>query len=315
MPRIISFPILGGTWLLQLFDKRTLVDEDPVISDYYIQFVSRAEGLHSFQHQITLSSSTPSEEVLYAHLPTFCDLLVICRTLHSFPYHDARSARKHTFSTIQIPRLRPILYSMSSIRSMLALAVVRTVAGAKAPEPTDPVAAAAAAEKKRLANQLNQQFYDYIFIILAGLIMGLIIWRVTLESVKYVRTLACLNNDTQRYFTKPAQTWSTFKKSLLYAPIWGTRHNREFKLSAAVNVGTLPTRFQLLFLSAYLGTNVAFCVVSINWDEDYVSVCRAIRNRTGILSVVNMVSTGAPFFIFSRVLTPLGSSIYHGCQK
>ena len=169
--------------------------------------------------------------------------------------------------------------------------MVSMVAGQRAATPTDPAAAAAAAEKKRLVKALNQQFYDYIFIILAGLIMGLIIWRVTLESVKYVRTLACLHNDTQRYFKKPAQTWSTFKKSLLYAPVWGTRHNREFKLSAAVNVGTLPTRFQFLFLMAYLGTNVAFCVVSINWNGDYIAVCQAIRNRTGILSVVNMVST------------------------
>jgi len=176
----------------------------------------------------------------------------------------------------------------------MALAVVRVVAGARPATPTDPVAAAAEEEKSRLEGILNQQFSDYILMILAGLIVGLAVWRVTLESVKYVRTLTCLNNDTQKYFTKPAQTWSSFKKNLLYAPVFGTRHNREFKLSAAVNVGTLPTRFQLLFLTGYLGTNVAFCVVSIDWAGDYTSVAGAIRNRTGILAVINMVSTNRP---------------------
>ena len=172
--------------------------------------------------------------------------------------------------------------------------MVRMVIGAApAAGPMDPAAAAAAAKQRELDAMLNGQFSSYILIILGSLIIGFAIWRVTLESVKYVRTLACLNNDKQRYFTKPAQSWASFKKNLLYAPIWGTRHNREFKLSAAVNVGTLPTRFQLLFLTAYLGTNVAFCVISIDWSGDYVTVCRSIRNRTGILAVVNMVSANS----------------------
>jgi hypothetical protein len=159
-------------------------------------------------------------------------------------------------------------------------------------------AAADAAAIRAAANELNEQFYNYVFIILGALTMGMIIWRVTLESVKYMRTLVCLSNDTQRYFAVPSPSWASFKKNLLYAPIFRKRHNREFKLSAAVNVGTLPTRFQLLFLSAYFGTNVAFCVVSITWDQSYSVVAKQVRNRSGILAVVNMVgSLSLPFLI------------------
>lgn len=153
--------------------------------------------------------------------------------------------------------------------------------------------AAATAAKAAAVNAaaLNQDFYNYIFIVLASLIVALGIWRIGMESVKYIRTLTCLNNDTQRYFSVPSHTFAIIKKNILYAPIFRKRHNREIQLSAAVNVGTLPTRFQLFFLAGYFGTNVAFCVVSIQWGATYTTVCQQLRNRTGILAVVNMVST------------------------
>ena len=175
----------------------------------------------------------------------------------------------------------------SSFRFLAILAVARLVSAQAA---AGGAAAAAAKAAQIEAAALNQDFYNYIFIVLASLIVGLGIWRVGMESVKYVRTLTCLNNDTQRYFAMPSHTWALVKKNILYAPIFSKRHNREFQLSSAINVGTLPTRFQLVFLSAYFGTNVAFCVVSIQWDATFTTVCQQLRNRTGILAVVNMVS-------------------------
>ncbi|RFU27015.1 hypothetical protein B7463_g9330, partial [Scytalidium lignicola] len=162
-------------------------------------------------------------------------------------------------------------------------------------------AAAAAAALSLKANNLNQDFYNYIFIVLSALAGGLIIWRVVTESVKYMRTVACINNDTQRYFIAPSQRYASFKKHLLYAPVFRKRHNREFQLSAAINVGTLPTRFQLLFLAGYLGTNIAFCVVSIDWNQNFQTVTKELRNRSGILAVVNMV----PLFIMAARNNPL----------
>lgn len=141
------------------------------------------------------------------------------------------------------------------------------------------------------AAALNKDFYNYVFIVLSSLIVALAIWRMANEGVKYVRTLTCLNNDRQLYFVKPSATYASFKKHLLYAPVFGRRHNREFQLSEAVNVGTLPTRFQLLFIIAYLGTNVAYCVVGINWDQPLAVVTKELRNRTGILAVTNLVSS------------------------
>src|SRR5438045_4116217 len=91
-------------------------------------------------------------------------------------------------------------------------------------------------------------FYVYLFVICGSLVSTLVVWRMSLESIRYIRTLTCLSNDTQRYFLKPSPWFAAFKDMILYAPIFRNRHNREFRLSAAVHVGTLPTRLQVLFL-------------------------------------------------------------------
>jgi hypothetical protein len=126
-------------------------------------------------------------------------------------------------------------------------------------------------------------------------------WRLVYESAKYVRHMVCLNNDTQFYFSQPSQAFASFKKNILYAPVFRKRHNREFQLSTAVNMGTLPTRLQLLFLVSYFGTNVSFCITSIHWDQPSVTVLRELRNRSGILAVVNMV----PLFVLAARNSPL----------
>ena len=186
---------------------------------------------------------------------------------------------------------------MSSLtRSLVVFAIARLVSSQTAEQAQNAssttTVAAAMATQRGLANAaaLDQDFYNYIFIVLASLIVGLGIWRVGTESVKYVRLLTCLNNDTQRYFALPSHTWALVKKNLLYAPIFRKRHNREFQLSAAVNMGTFPTRFQFFFLISYFGTNIAFCVISTQWNAPFRIVCQQLSNRTGVLSVVNMVS-------------------------
>lgn len=147
------------------------------------------------------------------------------------------------------------------------------------------------AEKKAQVKMamFNTAFQNYLWIICGSLVVAMIAWRVSIESVKYIRQLTCLNNDTQSYFVAPSMRFASFKKHLLYAPVFRKRHNREFQLSSAINVGTLPTRLQALFLLAYLGTNVAFCVVNIDWSLPYVPTTKQVRNRTGVLAVVNMV--------------------------
>lgn len=181
------------------------------------------------------------------------------------------------------------------------VAIAAMGATAQSPPAQTGAAAETAAAIKADANAANKHFNDWLFIIVAALVVGMAAYRILLESVKYVRTLACLTSDTQRYFSSPSESYAFFKKHVLYAPVFRKRHNREFQLSASLNVGTLPTRLQLLILGGYLATNISFCVVSIHWDQAFVTVARELRNRTGILAIVNMV----PLFVLAARNNPL----------
>ena len=147
----------------------------------------------------------------------------------------------------------------------------------------------------------NELLSHYLFAVLGCLAAVLIIWRCLNVLVRYVRQVTCLNNDTQRYFAAPSAKVSFFKKTMQYAPILTKRHNREFALSSAVNMGTLPTRLQLVVLTGYFATNVAFCVLNISFHENFDSVADQLRNRTGVLAVVNMV----PLFLMAGRNNPL----------
>ncbi|KAI9646232.1 hypothetical protein NHQ30_005672 [Ciborinia camelliae] len=197
------------------------------------------------------------------------------------------------------------MFSSSILGAALAMAKIVAgegpAGGSSSTTATTPAAAAAIAAAKAKAGMLNKAFYHYLLIVLSSLIVAMIFWRVGMETVKYVRTMASLNNETQRYFAVPSSGFAKFKKHVLYAPIFGKRHNREIQIGRAVNVGTLPTRLQFVFLLAYFGTNIAFCVVSITWNQAYAVVCAQVRNRTGVLAVVNMI----PLFIMAARNNPL----------
>lgn len=142
---------------------------------------------------------------------------------------------------------------------------------------------------------------NYLFWTLACLSAALIIWRTSTELVKYVRHITSLNNETQRYFAMPSWKLSWFKRNIQYAPLINKRHNREFQLSRAVNVGTLPTRLQFVFLVGYFATNAAFCVIEIPFAGSFKAAATLLRNRSGVLAVVNMI----PLFIFAGRNNPL----------
>ncbi|KAL9943668.1 hypothetical protein D7B24_008855 [Verticillium nonalfalfae] len=154
---------------------------------------------------------------------------------------------------------------------------------------------------KAAASALNASLSNYLYYVMTGCSIVLIAWRLSTQLHRYVRTVACLKNDSQRYFAEASTKLSFFKKNVMYAPIFSKRHNREFQLSSAVNVGTLPTRLQLVFLFGYFASNVAFSVIDIPFAATYDDAARAFRNRTGVLAVVNMI----PLFLMAARNNPL----------
>ena len=128
-------------------------------------------------------------------------------------------------------------------------------------------------------------------------------WTITL--LHHFRRIANLSQGAsshgrQRYFAIPDERWAWIKRYLIVAPFWKKRHHREFKLSAAVDVGTLPSRIQTLALLGYLALNFATGMVTIDWsnrEEFYIQA----RKRAGMLSTLNMI----PLFLLAGRNNPL----------
>ncbi|CAK4031494.1 related to ferric-chelate reductase [Lecanosticta acicola] len=184
---------------------------------------------------------------------------------------------------------------MASLASWLLLgaAVPYAMAAGQAPSQAEIDAA-----------NTNQKMIKYIGWTWGMIIAIVLVYRWTLYGLQHVRRLANLNHGSssdgrQRYFAIPNERWAQFKRHWLSAPLLRRRHNREFKLSAAMNVGTLPGRMQTFFLVGYLALNVVFTVWKIDWtSHKFYSIG---LHRTGILATLNMV----PLFLLAGRNNPL----------
>ncbi|KAL8938476.1 MAG: hypothetical protein Q9216_003866 [Gyalolechia sp. 2 TL-2023] len=134
----------------------------------------------------------------------------------------------------------------------------------------------------------NARFARYILTTLAAVVFALFVYRIVIQSIRYIRTLTCLNNDTQKYFKLPNLAFGAIKQHLLYAPLFRRRHNREIHL-AWFHLGYVPTRFQSLFLAGVIFMNVTLSVWGIEWNGTRDAALNHLRNRTGTLSVINMI--------------------------
>jgi hypothetical protein len=136
---------------------------------------------------------------------------------------------------------------------------------------------------------VDDQLARLSLLVLGCIVAFIFIWRMAIRFSHHIRHLANLNNDSQRYFVPADPYWAWLKKSVVYAPIFRTRHNREFRLSSALNMGTLPTRFQTALLLGILGMNLTICCVTIPFAPSEETGFRMFRTRTGTMAVVNLL--------------------------
>ncbi|OAK99569.1 ferric reductase [Phaeosphaeriaceae sp. SRC1lsM3a] len=155
-------------------------------------------------------------------------------------------------------------------------------------------------QKDPTAGRENLDVQHYLGYIWWIIVLVFALWQTVLFFARYIRTVSCLGNETQRYFAIPNYYYARFKKSCLDAPLWRTRHHREFKLSSAIGVGTLPSRLQSFFLVGYFAVNIGFCV----WRVDYSTFSKGaseLLSRSGIMAVINMI----PLFLLAGRNNPL----------
>lgn len=146
----------------------------------------------------------------------------------------------------------------------------------------------------RVDNELSAALWNGI----ALLAVGMLVIRVGQSVTAHVRHLLNLSGDDiqQNYWSRNwIPFWPWFKSNVLYAPLWKKRHNREYQLSRAYNVGTLPGRFHTVLLSAYLFANLVACFYLDYSPSNKAKVWAELRGRSGHLSVLNML----PLFLFA----------------
>ena len=145
-------------------------------------------------------------------------------------------------------------------------------------------------------NGVNQSMNDVFKVALwwslGILAMIILLFRLGERAKHHWRHIAAmkLSGDQQAYWRKNLSGWWKVKKHILYAPLGKKRHNREIRLSSAMNVGTIPSRFHFILLALYVLSNVTYCA-ALNYTQlDKYSVVAELRGRSGVLAVVNMIA-------------------------
>ncbi|KUI61293.1 Ferric/cupric reductase transmembrane component 2 [Cytospora mali] len=158
-------------------------------------------------------------------------------------------------------------------------------------------------------NQVNNILFQKMLWWTLG-IFGLAILAVRIFQViwGHIRQVSAMTveGERQTYWKYAQSHWMPdFKKDLLYAPLWGKRHNREIRLSKAMNMGTLPSRLHFILLFIYSVSNVVY-MFYLDWsNENRYSLCAETRGRSGTLGLVNMI----PLIIFAGRNNPLISML------
>lgn len=128
--------------------------------------------------------------------------------------------------------------------------------------------------------------------------------RIAQISHSYLRLLTSLgaSRRQQAYFSiERSSIWTNVKKHILYAPLGRKRHNREIQLSTAVNIGTLPSRFQTILIILYVASQVVYCIFLDYKANVKEALIAELRGRSGTLAVLNMV----PLFLLAGRNNPL----------
>lgn len=127
---------------------------------------------------------------------------------------------------------------------------------------------------------------------LGSLALLMLLIRIAEMAKTHLRHLTAMSatRQQQAYWATNQSSWyPTLQKHLLYAPLFRKRHNREIRLSAAINMGTIPSRFHTIILALYVFSNFTYCALLNYKLLNIYQILAELRGRTGVLAVVNMV--------------------------
>jgi len=150
----------------------------------------------------------------------------------------------------------------------------------------------------------NKKYQSVLFWFLGGLCICVLLVRILEVGRAWARHKVAMGQPAERqvyWRENHSEWWPWIKQQVTYAPLWKKRHNREFRLSSAVTVGTLPSRFHTVLLTVYFLSNFAYCAALDYTVESRWAVAAQLRGRSGVLALANMV----PLIILAARNNPL----------
>lgn len=152
---------------------------------------------------------------------------------------------------------------------------------------------------------MNMMFKDIMWWTLGAAAMAVLAIRIgqlMWANLRLVTVMSSPAREKQGYWRLSQWNWMPFfKKQVIYAPLRNKRHNREFRLSKAISMGTLPSRLHFIIIVFYLLSNIIYMFVLDYTVENKYAFCAELRGRSGTLALINMV----PLIIFAGRNNPL----------
>ena len=180
-------------------------------------------------------------------------------------------------------------------RELLA-AVTTTLSNGTTPtNEKDPVSTIAdyATDLNGVNQPMNNLFKVVLWWSLGIVAMATLVIRMFQRWKAHSRHIAAMSrskNEQRFWAINKHESWWKFKKHVLYAPLAKKRHNREMRLSSALNMGTVPSRFHFILLTGFVLSNIGY-IVALNYHQpDHYGMIAELRGRSGVLAVVNMIA-------------------------
>lgn len=180
---------------------------------------------------------------------------------------------------------------------LIPLALLATAASAATPAGGNQQNAETQAYLTNLNKNLSE---NYAWSLLAFAVV-VFLYRSLVRLYAHMRHLSSLTATSQRYFAEGDPRVNWIKNHILYAPIFRHKRATETQLHRMFNLGSLPTRFQSIFIGAIIVVNVFACCWEVPWNDERLQVLPILRNRTGTLSVANLV----PILLMATIKNPL----------
>ncbi|CAG8101091.1 unnamed protein product [Penicillium salamii] len=123
--------------------------------------------------------------------------------------------------------------------------------------------------------------------VVGGVVVILFAWQTVIRLQNRQRSKQAIKEVDQTRLSRTSRLDTAVKKHILYAPIWGSRHSREFRFFR-LHMGSIPLRLEIISLMIYLALNLIFIIVTVDWwIDDYPKKMFQLKYSAGHLAVMN----------------------------